>query len=314
MRNQRYWPRIESKRCIDGRRLVAAALAACLIAGNAGAVEPGEEALSSICVDAATGAVVSEHNADQARPPASMIKLVMMLLVAEGVDRGAWALERPITATAHAQQMGGTQVYVEAGDVFELGHLMKAVAVASANDAAMAVAEGLWGSEATYLETANARAMSLGMKNSDFHSVHGLPPSKGELPDKTTAREMAILARACLTHAQIREWVSMKEFQFRPEDTIHYNTNKLLWRMENCDGLKTGYIRAAGYCVTATAERGGRRMIAVVMGHPNGNRRFKLAEELIDAGFGPAQGAVAAAGEAEPGGTAETPEIEALDK
>ena len=277
-----------------GRLAQAVAIFLALLAANARALELGEDTLSAICVDSATGSVVSEQNADQVRPPASMIKLVMMLLVAEGIDRGDWALDRPIVATPHAQVMGGTQVYLEAGDVFDLGHLMMAVAVASANDAAMAVAEGLWGSEEKYLDAANARAQSLGMKHSEFHSVHGLPPSKGELPDKTTAREMAMLAQACMAHAHIREWVSTREFRFRPEDTIHYNTNKLLWRMENCDGLKTGYIRAAGYCVTATAERDGRRLIAVVMGHPNGNRRFKLAEDLINSGFGPAQGDPAA--------------------
>lgn len=243
------------------------------------------EGVSAICVEAESGRVLFEKDADVARPPASMVKLIQMLLVCEGLRHGEWTLDTPVRVTRNAERMGGTQVFLKAGEAHELGDLMKAVAVASANDAAMAVAEGLWGSKEAYLERANERMRQLGMTNTTFRSVHGLPPEKGELPDATTARDMALLARACVREPLIREWTSMQELVFRPGQATQYNTNKLLWRMADCDGLKTGYIRAAGYCVTGTAQRDGARLIVVVMGHPNNNGRFALARDLLETGF-----------------------------
>ncbi len=241
--------------------------------------------VSTICVNAETGEVIFEEHADIQRPPASMIKLMMMLMVAEGVEAQRWTLETPIEASKHAQKMGGTQVYLEAGEVFPLEKMMGAVAVASANDAAMAVAEQLWGSEAGYLQAMNDRARLLEMKNSVFHSVHGLPPDKGEDYDQTTARDMALLGCECTRHPLVMQWVKMKQYQFRPDKAVHHNTNKLLWRMEDCDGMKTGFIRAAGFCITATAERNGIRLISVVMGSQNKYGRFNLAQKLLEDGF-----------------------------
>ncbi len=242
--------------------------------------------VSAFCVEAETGIVLYEHNADYVRPPASMIKLLMMLLVAEGLEDGTWGLDTQITASRHAQNMGGTQVYLNAGETHPLSNLMLAVAVASANDAAMAVAEGLWGGEAEYLDAANARAQELGMEHSVFRSVHGLPPERGALPDETTARDMAALARECVRHAQILEWTNTRMFRFRPADAVHLSTNKLLQQMTECDGLKTGYIRAAGFCITATALRGDVRVVSVVMGHEDNRKRFQLAEQLLEDGLG----------------------------
>lgn len=244
-----------------------------------------QKGVSVICVEAETGAILYEKNADVVRAPASMIKLMLMLLVSEGLDEDAWTLDTVITASRHAQNMGGTQVYLAAGEEHSLRILMHAVSVASANDAAMAVAEQLWGSEDAYKARMNERAQELGMTSTEFNSVHGLPPSRGMEPDKTTARDMALLGQACVSNPQVREWVAMKQFSFRSEDNIFRNTNKLLWRMDDCDGLKTGYIRAAGFCVTATVERGGMRLVVVVMGHKEKVRRFALAEELFDYGF-----------------------------
>lgn len=241
--------------------------------------------ISTICVDAQTGIVISESNADIARPPASMIKLMLMLMVVEGVDAGKWTLETPITVTERAQGMGGTQILVKAGDVWPLEHLMQGVAVASANDGAMAVAEGLWGSEAEYLKAANLRAAELGMTKTRLNGVHGLPPDKGEDFDQSSARDMATLARHCVTHPKIMEWSNLRSYQLRPESAAHASTNKLLFRMKDCDGLKTGFIRAAGFCITATASRGGNRLISVVMGHPNKYERFNEAERLLEEGF-----------------------------
>lgn len=240
---------------------------------------------SVISIEAESGLVLFEHNADQVRPPASMIKLMLMLMTVEGIDAGDWGLDTEITATQHAQRMGGTQVYLAAGEVQPLWRLMEAVAVASANDAAMAVAEGLWGSEAAYMKAMNERAQELGMTNTLFHSVHGLPPSRGEEPDKTTARDMVLLARVCARHPQLLAWSSMTRTEFRPGKTPFPSTNKLLRQMDNCDGLKTGYIRAAGFCLTATAHADGKRVITVIMGHPESNPRFSLAKQLLSDGL-----------------------------
>ncbi len=242
-------------------------------------------ALSVYSIEASTGLELFSQNADTVRPPASMIKLALMLLVSEGVEAGRWSLETPVTATRHAEKMGGTQVYVKMGETYPLGHLMFGVAVASANDAAMAVAEGLWGSEEVYLDAANARIQQLGMTNSVFRSVHGLPPSRGEQPDETTAKDMATLARECVKHKQIMEWAGTKKFRFRPEEAEHLSTNKLMQQMPECDGLKTGYIAAAGFCVTSTAQRGDVRIITVIMGHPDNQQRFRLAKEILNEGL-----------------------------
>ena len=129
------------------------------------------------------------------------------------------------------------------------------------------------------------RAQELGMADTVFFSVHGLPPGAGEQYDRTTARDMAILAQYCLRKDVIREWVGTRELQFRPEDAVKYNTNKLLFRMSDCDGLKTGFTRAAGFCVAATAERNGIRLVCVVMGHPSSEQRFRMAGELLEEGF-----------------------------
>ncbi len=240
---------------------------------------------SYICVEAETGMVLAESNADIVRPPASVVKLILMLLVSEGLEQGTWTNETPITATAAAEGMGGTQVFLKAGEVHTLDEIMHAVAIASANDAAMALAESLWGSKEECLKRMNERAAELGMLNTKYNSVHGLPPSNGEAFDQTTARDLALLARECVKSEHIMGWVGTKEFTFRPGESAKSNTNKLLWRMPDCDGLKTGYIRAAKFCVAATAERGGLRLISVVLGHPSKYERFNLAERLIEEGF-----------------------------
>ena len=239
---------------------------------------------SMISIEAETGMVLYESNADIVRPPASMIKLMQMLLVSEGLREGKWTLEQEITASRNAQRMGGTQVYLEAGDVYTLGHLMKAVAVASANDATMAVAEGLWGSEEAYKEAMNKRAQELGMKQSVFHSVHGLPPDWGKPYDATTARDMALLAQACVKEPQVLEWTNLRELQFREGGPKKYTTNKLLRKRDDMDGLKTGFINKAGFCVTSTLEKNGVRIIAVLMGFEDKRLRFNEAERLLDEG------------------------------
>lgn len=240
---------------------------------------------SSICIEADTGLVLSEYNADEQRPAASMVKMMLFLLVSEGLQDGRWALETPITVTEHAQSMGGSQVQLKAGEVFTLDQLMHAVAVASANDAATAVAEGLWGSTEEYLLQSNKRAQELGMIDSHFRSVNGLPPSAGQLPDQTTARDIVILAQWCVRHPRVMEWAGTKELAFRPGEHAKSNTNQLLSMVPGCDGLKTGFTRAAGWCVTATAARDGVRLLTVVMGGVSSSGRFRVAANNLEYGF-----------------------------
>ncbi|MCC6796157.1 MAG: D-alanyl-D-alanine carboxypeptidase [Candidatus Hydrogenedentes bacterium] len=263
--------------CVGALSIVYCAAAFCQI--------PDLSCTNYITVIAENGLVVDELNADEKRAPASMVKLNLVLLVAEGLDSGKWTLDSQITVSKTAQSMGGTQVQIKAGDVFSLDTLMQAVCVASANDGAYAVAEGLWGDEATYLAAANVRAKELGMTNTTIRSVHGLPPSAGELADETTARDMAILSSACVMNAQVMKWVGMKELVFRPGEDPKQNTNKLLARMDGCDGLKTGYTRAAGFCLTATAIRNDVRLITVVMGCPRLKDRFDTADVLMEDAF-----------------------------
>lgn len=255
----------------------------CAVAAAAATASAKE--LSFICVEAKTGLVLAEQNADLVRPPASMIKMVQILLVAEGLQAGKWSLNTVLPVSNHAQYMGGTQVYLAAGETWSLGKLMEAVAVASANDAAMAVAEGLWGSEEAYLAAANKRVQELGMADTVINSVHGLPPDRGEDADETTARDMARLARECVKYPFILEWTRKTRIRFKPEMAMYLSTNKLLGKVPGLDGLKTGYIRAAGHCVTLTAQRDGIRLVAVVMGHRSGRERFAIAEELLENGF-----------------------------
>jgi D-alanyl-D-alanine carboxypeptidase (penicillin-binding protein 5/6) len=212
-----------------------------------------------------------------------MIKMMLMLLVAEGLDAGNWNLETSIKASSAAQRLGGSQVYLKTGESFPLSDYMHAVSVLSANDAALAVAEGLWGSEAAYLEAANTRAAELGMSSTVIRSPHGL--TLGDNRDLTTAQDLSILARHCVSRPEVMAWVDHETFTFRKNGRERRSTNRLQFSMADCDGLKTGYTRAAGWCFTATAERNGVRLIAVVMGCRNVRERFNAAEQVLEEGF-----------------------------
>lgn len=239
---------------------------------------------SYICIEPESGLVLLEAHADLQRPPASMLKMMVLLLTMEGIVAGAWDYDTPITVSAHAQSMGGTQVYLAKGETWPLKTLVEAMAVASANDAAVAVAEGLWGSVDGCLKAMNQRAAALGMTKTVFYSVHGLPPDDGKTFDLTCARDMAILGRELLKQPDTLRFTSMKSFSLRSEDGTKSNTNRLMGRMPECDGLKTGYIRAAGFCLTATAKRNGIRLLSVLMGSDR-TGRFTHSQEILEKGF-----------------------------
>lgn len=250
---------------------------------------PAAMPISTICVEAESGLVVFEENADLQRPPASMVKLMELLLVDDGLNTGRFTLETPVTVSARAKGMGGTQVFLQEGDTWPLERMIRAVTIASANDAAQAVGESLFGGEEAYLQTMNARAAQLGMSQTIYRSAHGLPPGPGKESDMTTARDMAQLARDCCRRPRILGWTSLRETVFRPGEAPKQSTNKLLLRMPECDGLKTGYTRAAGFCITATALRNDIRLITVIMGAASNKARFDLAQAALEKGFSSVQ-------------------------
>lgn len=244
--------------------------------------------LGAIAIDATTGKVLVEDNADAKGYPASMLKLMVLLLIIEKLEAGDLKLSDKVNVTAEAARMGGSQVYLAEKEVFTVDDLLYALMVQSANDAAVALAIHVAGSTGAFVELMNKRAEALGLKSTEFHSVHGLPPARGQKPDVTTPREMALLAREVVKHARALVYTSTKEKTLRADSKkpfVMRTHNHLLGAVEGCDGLKTGYFRAAGYSICATAQRGGKRVIAVVMGSKDRKTRDLKARELIAKSF-----------------------------
>lgn len=247
--------------------------------------QPATGVRSAILVDAESGAVLVEKDAHLPAPPASMTKMMLMLLVAERVvDRRLHWDDQVITST-RASQMGGSQVYLKVGEAFSLAEMMRAITIHSANDAALAVAEMVAGSGDAFVSLMNERAQQLGMRDTVYRSVHGLPPEKGQEPDLSSAADMARVARELVKHADILKWSATREAPFRNGAMVLTNTNRLVRETDWVDGLKTGYYREAGFNVTATAQRNGLRLIAVIMGAPIKQECFREAERLLQRGF-----------------------------
>ena len=240
---------------------------------------------SAILMEAATGAILFEKDIHKQRAPASMAKMMLMLIVMEKLRAGESHLSDTITATAHASKMGGSQVYLREGETFTLEEMMKAIAIASANDACVAVAEHISGTVEGFLDLMNERAKALSMDDTYFTTVHGLPPNNGHPGDLTSTYDMAILARELAKYPEILTWSAIKEDNLREGKFILTNTNKLVYQFPGVDGLKTGFHAQAGFNVTATAQRDGLRMIAVVMGAPSSTTRFDEAKRLLAMGF-----------------------------
>jgi serine-type D-Ala-D-Ala carboxypeptidase (penicillin-binding protein 5/6) len=240
---------------------------------------------SALLMEADMGAVLYEKDSHQPRAPASMVKLLLMLIVMEQVQSGALHLSDPITTSAHASHMGGSQIYLRAGEVFSLETMMKAIVVASANDASVAVAEHIAGSVEGFVELMNERANALHLSETHVATVHGLPPSSGEPGDLTSAYDLAVLARALVKYPEILQWGSIRDERIREGTFILTNTNKLVYTFPGVDGLKTGYHHGAGFNVTATAQRNGVRLIAVVMGAHTNAACFDEAKRLLAMGF-----------------------------
>ena len=239
---------------------------------------------SALLMDAASGQILQEENADLSRSPASVVKLMLLLLAREAQDQGRVSPETLLESSSLAQSMGGSQVYLAKGDKTSFQRLIEAVALGSANDAAVTVAEGLFGSIEETLAAMNNRAAGLGMESSQYANVTGLPASNG-MRNLTSARDQAILAREVILHYPgVLEWTSKTWTRFR-RGLVLANTNTVLKKFKGMDGLKTGYHDEARSNLVASAERNGRRLIAVVLGAESQDIRDNKVVELLESGF-----------------------------
>lgn len=238
-------------------------------------------AKSAILMERSTGTVLFEHDADKQMPPASITKVMTLLLVFEAMDAGKFTMETEIVASEHACSMGGSQIWLEPGEAFTVNELLKAAAISSANDACVALGEAVSGSEETFVELMNERAAELGMKNTVFKNCTGLD-AEGHL---STARDIAIMSAELLRHPEIKNYSTVWMDSLRGGKTELTNTNRLVRFYKGCTGLKTGSTDGAGCCLSASAERDGMELISVTLGSPNTDERFAAGRKLLDYGF-----------------------------
>jgi D-alanyl-D-alanine carboxypeptidase (penicillin-binding protein 5/6) len=236
-------------------------------------------------MDADSGTVLAEHDSHKRWPPASMTKMMTVLLAMERVRGGANSLSEPVRTSAWASRIGGSQVYLAEGETFSLEEMLKAVMIHSANDAAVAVAEHLAGSSAAFVELMNARAKQLGLADTTYQTPHGLPPGPGQTADLTSAHDLAVLARELMRFPEVMAWAGTVEAPFRNGAMQMQNTNHLVRTYQGATGLKTGYYREAGFSVTATAKRNDLSVIAVVLGVPTKAGCFGEATRLLNEAF-----------------------------
>ena len=243
---------------------------------------PRGGAPAAVLMEKETGTVLCEQSAHDKREPASVTKIMTLLLVMEALDEGRISLTDPVTVSARAASMGGSQVYLKEGEQMSVEELIKAVAVVSGNDAAVALAEHIAGSEEAFVARMNERAAQLGMADTTFVNCTGLPAA-GHL---TSAYDIALMSRALiLDHPDIRQYSTIWMDTIRDGQFQLANTNKLVRYFEGCTGLKTGSTDSALYCLSATAEREGMELIAVVLGSPTSAQRFDAAQALLTYGF-----------------------------
>lgn len=273
------------------RRLPAVCLAVLLLIPKipVQAAGPDVKAPSAFVVEASTGKVVYEKNADEKRPPASVTKVMTLLLIFDALEEGKISLTDEVTVSEYAASMGGSQVFLEPGEIQTVDTLIKCIAVASANDACVAMAEYVWGSEEEFVKKMNQRADGLGMSGTTFVNCNGLD-AEGHV---TTARDIASMSRELiLRYPQIHDYAGIWM-----EDITHNtargsstftlaNTNKLIRQYAYATGLKTGSTDEAGFCISATAKKNQMEMIAVVMGAGTSKERFQDAVSLLDYGLG----------------------------
>ena len=264
--------------------LVAVMLLSC--APRAGAVGLEVEGKSAVLMDAATGIILYEKNAHEALAPASVTKVMTMLLIMEAVDSGKIGWEDLVTASEAAASMCGSQIYLKVGETMSVSDMVKSIAVSSANDCACAMAEHLAGSEAAFVEAMNAKAKELGMNDTHFVNCTGLDDDPDAKDHKTSAYDIALMSRELLTnHPDIKKFTTIWMDTVRNGAFGLSNTNKLIRFYSGATGLKTGFTSGAGYCLSATAEREEMELIAVVMGAETSKGRNAACKQLLDYGF-----------------------------
>lgn len=253
----------------------------CTLCVHAEDLAPG--AKSAILIEASTGEVLFEKNADEALAPASMTKIMTLLLTMEAIEQGKIALEDNVLVSENAAKMGGSQVFLEANSQYTLDEIIKAVCIASGNDAAVVLAEAIGGSTSNFVEMMNKRAKELGLTSTNFVNVYGLD-ADGHV---SSARDMAKMSRELIKHELILQYSSIYEEYLHKKDGTNLwmvNTNKLVRFYQGVDGLKTGFTGKAGYCLTATGKWKGLRLISVVMGEATKDERSKDTVALLNYG------------------------------
>lgn len=251
--------------------------------GNNGVVDLGLDCRSAVLMEASTGTVLYEQNADEALPPASVTKVMTLLLVMEAIEAGKIKYTDTVRASANACSMGGSQIYLEENEEMSVEDLLKSVVIASANDAAVALAEHIAGTEQVFVDMMNSKAQTLGMKNTYFENTNGLDDTVQK--HLTSARDIAIMSRELIKYPKITEYSSIWMDTIRNGEFGLTNTNRLIRFYKGATGLKTGSTSKAGFCISATAQRGGMTLIAVIMGSPTRDIRNAAAVSLLDHGF-----------------------------
>lgn len=268
--------------------ILTALLLCFLLAAPAAAMDAQDPAApevaspSAVLIERETGTVLYAKDETERRPPASVTKVMTLLLIAEAVDSGELALDDMVTASERAASMGGSQIWLEVGEQLSVSDMIKCVAVVSANDCAVALAEHLCGSEAAFVERMNQRAEELGLENTQFTNCTGLFDDTAHY---TCALDIAVMSRELLGHEWIKDYTTIWMDSVRDGASELTNTNKLVRYYEGCTGLKTGYTSTAMYCLSASAERDGTEYIAVIMHAESIESRNKDASALLDYGF-----------------------------
>ncbi len=265
---------------------VALAMVLCWLPGRAAAVDMQIPAKSALLMDVATGKVLYEENAHEMLSPASVTKVMTMLLIMEAIDGGQIAWNDSVTASEAAAAKGGSQIFLKAGESMPVSDMVKSIAVSSANDCACAMAEHIAGSETAFVERMNERAAELGMKNTKFVNCTGLDDSPEAAQHKTTAYDIALMSAELLKHhPDIKKYTTIWMDTVRDGTFGLSNTNKMVRFYSGCTGLKTGFTSQAGYCLSASAQREGMELVAVVMGCETSQKRFAACKSLLDYGF-----------------------------
>ena len=250
-----------------------------------GALNLAENAKSAILIEASTGTIIYEKNSHEKLAPASMTKMMSMLLIVEAIEDGKLSWNQMITTSENASSMGGSQILLETGEKMSVEDLFKGIAVASGNDAVVALSEAVAGTEEEFVNMMNQRAKELGLEDTNFKNPHGLDTAN----HYTSAYDMAMIAKELVRHEKVLEFTSIYEDYLREDQENKVwlvNTNKLVKFYDGMDGLKTGYTKEAGYCLTATAKRGDTRFITVVMGEEDTKTRNSETTSMMDYAFG----------------------------